>query len=83
MESEFDRINRIWIHHLQTKYDWENTYGPIPPLETEPPSLQILIPFPEIQKVNEDVIGELYEFIRPIMRKFEETVSFKMHEFKR
>lgn len=35
--SEFDRINHIWIQHLQTKYDWENTYGPIPPLTKDPP----------------------------------------------
>jgi hypothetical protein len=82
-QSDYDRINGIWIHHLQTKYDWENTYGPIPHLETEPPSLQIFIPFTEIQKTNDaDVIDEVYTFIRPIMKKFEETVSYKMHEFK-
>ncbi len=81
--SEFDRINRIWIQHLQTKYDWENTYGPIPHLQTEPPSLQIFIPLTEIQKTNDaDVINEAYKFIRPIIAKFEETVSYKMHEFK-
>ena len=80
-QSEFDRINGIWINHLQTKYNWEDTYGPIPPLETEPPSLKIFFPFQEIQKIDSDVFSDLFTFYHAIIQKFEETVYYKMHEF--
>ena len=79
--SEIIKINDRWIEYLKPRWD-EKLYGPIPSLTPEYPSWKIYFPVNKMPIENNELSDELYKYIMPIIEEFEDTVPFKMHEFK-